>query len=153
MEQLSYLERVKIQSEILLPLYRRLRDEIGEERAAELLRASVNEYATSLGESVSDAPQGSSLDKLRTLMPAFAASALGIEPLVDNDKEFTMNVRGCKYAEHFKALGEAKFGAMITCEIDPPLTKAIGDDLTLDRTQTIMGGGTQCDFKWKLSQE
>ena len=153
MEQLSYLERVKIQSEILLPLYRRLRDEIGEQRAAELLRASVKEYATNLGQSVADSAQGSSLDKLRTLMPSFSANALQIEPLVDNETEFTLNVRGCKYAEHFKSLGETDFGAMLTCDVDPPLTEAIGSDLTLDRTETIMSGGKQCDFKWKLTNK
>ena len=50
MENLPYLERVKIQSEILLPLFKRLREEIGAERANELLRAAVTEYATALGE-------------------------------------------------------------------------------------------------------
>ena len=44
MDQLPYLERVKIQAEILLPFYRRIRAEIGEERAAALLRESVAEF-------------------------------------------------------------------------------------------------------------
>lgn len=45
MEPIAYLDRVKIQIEILLPLYRRLRQEIGATRAAELLREAVDEYA------------------------------------------------------------------------------------------------------------
>lgn len=60
MENLPYIERVKIQSEILLPLYKRLREEIGEQRANELLRASVREYASALGKSISDSGHGSS---------------------------------------------------------------------------------------------
>ncbi|MDA0823962.1 MAG: L-2-amino-thiazoline-4-carboxylic acid hydrolase [Proteobacteria bacterium] len=151
MEPLPYLERVKIQSEILLPLYRRLRDELGAERAAELLRASVREYASALGKAVRESEQGTSLDKLRSLMPAFAASgALEVEPLADNPREFLLNVRRCGYAEYFRSLGESEFGAMLTCEIDPPITEAIGDDLSLKRTQTIMSGGDHCDFRWRL---
>ena len=54
MEPLPYLERVKIQSEILLPLYRRLRDELGKDKANALLRAAVKEYAEDLGHSVGE---------------------------------------------------------------------------------------------------
>ncbi len=49
MNQLTYLERVKIQSEILLPLFHRLREQLGDERACELLRSAVCEHAKSLG--------------------------------------------------------------------------------------------------------
>lgn len=151
MKTLPYIERVKIQSEILLPLFRRLREEIGKERASELLREAVNEYAESLGKSVADANEGNSLQKLETIMPIFTAeNALDVEPLVHDEKELKLNVRRCAYAAHFKALGEPEFGAMLTCEIDPPMTKAIGADLTLNRTQTIMRGGSHCDFQWKL---
>lgn len=153
MEQLPYLERVKIQSEILLPLYRRLREEIGVERAAELLRAAVREYASALGTAVAENGSGTSLDKMRSLMPSFAAQdALEIESLSDNKSEYMLNVRRCAYAEHFRTLGEPEFGAMITCEIDPPITEAIGDDLSLERTKTIMSGGDHCDFRWKLRE-
>ena len=150
-DQLSYLERVKIQTEILLPLFRRLREELGNERACSLVRSAVREYAKSLGEAISAQNEGTSLEKLQAVVPAFAAgNTLEIEPIANTDKELSLNVRGCKYAEYFKSLGEPEFGAILTCEIDPPMTEAIGSDLTLERTQTIMGGGSHCDFRWKL---
>ncbi|MEQ8663329.1 MAG: L-2-amino-thiazoline-4-carboxylic acid hydrolase [Gammaproteobacteria bacterium] len=152
MDRLPYLERVKIQSEILLPLYRLLRDELGEAGAARLLREAVREYAEGLGRAAAQDGTGSSLERLRTLMPAFTAgNALDVEPVVDDAHELTMNVRGCRYAEYFHALGEPAFGAMLTCEIDPPMTRAIGDDLSLERSQTIMGGASHCDFHWTLA--
>ena len=84
MDPLPYIERVKIQSEILLPLFRRLRDELGRERAAALLRAAVREYAEALGQAVGARETGTSLDKLRTMMPAFmAGNALAVEPVAD----------------------------------------------------------------------
>ena len=151
MDQLPYLERVKIQSEILLPLYKILRDELGREKANELLRAAVNEYATNLGQTISQSSAGSSLDKLRAAVPVFAAAdALQVEPIENNSQTLSMDVRGCQYAEFFKALGESEFGAMLTCEIDPPMTAAIGSDLSLERHKTIMSGDEVCDFRWKL---
>ncbi len=151
MDTLPYLERVKIQSEILLPLYRRLRDELGRERTNELLRESVTEYATQLGEATAATASGTSLEKLKTLMPAFAADdALDVEPLADNTEEFSINVKRCGYAEHFKSIGEPEFGAMVTCEIDPPMTSGIDQRLTLERSQTLMSQNKPCDFRWKL---
>jgi hypothetical protein len=128
-----------------------LRDEIGTERASELLRAAVREYAENLGRTISSTNEGTSLDKLRSAIPVFAAGDVyDMEPLSDNDKELSLNIRRCKYAEYFQSIGEPEFGALITCDIDPPMTRGIGSDLSLERTQTIMRGGPHCDFRWKL---
>jgi hypothetical protein len=151
MDPLPYLERVKIQSEILLPLFRRLRAELGSERANALLRAAVREYAESLGRSTAGVA-GTSLDRLRSLLPAFTAgNALGIEPIANDARALALDVRRCEYANYFHALGEPEFGAMLTCELDPPMTAAVGDDLALVRTQTVMGGASHCDFRWTLA--
>jgi hypothetical protein len=148
---IAYLERVKIQAEILLPLFRRLREELGEPRACELIRAAVHDYATELGQSIAGAHAGTSLARLKAAVPVFTAGdALDIETLRDDADELSFNVRGCRYAEYFQALGEPLLGAMLTCEIDPPMTAAIGADLSLDRKQTLMQGGSLCDFRWKL---
>ncbi len=29
------------------------------------------------------------------------------------------------------------------------MTEGVGDDIKLERTQTIMGGGSHCDFRWE----
>ena len=150
MENLPYLDRVKIQSEILLPLYKRLRDEIGQARADDLLRASVAEYASALGRDIRQTEGNTSLDKLRSAIPIFAANdALAVEHIANSDEELSMNVQRCQYAEHFQSIGEPEFGAMVTCEIDPPMTKGIGEDLSLQRTKTIMAGDSHCDFQWR----
>jgi hypothetical protein len=153
MNPMPYLERVKIQTEILLPLFRRLRAELGAERASTLLRAAVREYAEGLGRQVAATEQGTSLDKLRSMMPMFAAGdALDVEPVANDAQRFDVNIHRCKYAEYFHALGEPEFGAILTCEIDPPMTAAIGSDLSLIRTQTVMGGAGHCDFRWTLER-
>ncbi|MDA1098075.1 MAG: L-2-amino-thiazoline-4-carboxylic acid hydrolase [Proteobacteria bacterium] len=147
MDQLPYLQRAKIQAEILLPLYRRLKLEIGAERAGALLREAVDEFATALGAEIAAQGEGTSLEKMRTAFRMFMADgALVLEPVAHTETELSVNIRGCKYAEYFQALGEAEFGAMLVCGIDPPMTAAVGSGLSLQRTRTIMGGDSHCDF-------
>lgn len=150
MEQMPYLDRVKIQTEILLPLYKRLRDELGKDKANAFLRGAVHDYATALGKDIKTNVPGTGLQKVRTMMPMFAAgNALDVEPLADNDRELFLNVRGCRYADYFRSIGEPEFGAMITCDMDPPMMDAIGTDVRMDRTQTIGKGASHCDFRWR----
>ena len=152
MEQpLPYLERVKVWCELLVPIFRQLRAELGEERACEIVRSAMQDYAQDFGKSIAESGEGSSLAKLKAAMPVFTAGdTLDIEPLEDSTSELTFNVRGCKYAADFQSIGEPVLGALLTCEIDAPLTAAIGSDLELERSQTIMGGGTHCDFRWSM---
>jgi hypothetical protein len=150
---LPYLERVKIQAEILLPLYRLMKAELGAQTTARLIRAAVADYAAQVGKSLRAEGDGNSLTKLKKMIPVFTAgNALDVEMVSDTETDLTFNVRGCRYAEYFKALGEPELGAMLTCEIDPPLTAGIGDDLGLERSQTILKGGTHCDFKWAMKR-
>ncbi|MGD9601041.1 MAG: L-2-amino-thiazoline-4-carboxylic acid hydrolase [Gammaproteobacteria bacterium] len=149
-EPMPYLERVKIQAEILIPLFRRLRAELGDERACALVRAAVAEFATGLGQRLREG-DGTPLTRLKRMVPAFTAgNALDIEPLTDDARELRFNVRGCRYAEYFQSIGEPLLGAMLTCEMDPPMTDGIGDGLRLERTQTLLKGGTHCDFRWSV---
>ncbi|MBL6954718.1 MAG: L-2-amino-thiazoline-4-carboxylic acid hydrolase [Alphaproteobacteria bacterium] len=150
MKQMPYLERAKIQAEILLPLFRLLKVEIGEERAGALLRAAVDEFATALGAEIGAQGEGTSLEKMQSAFRMFMADeALVLEPVAHTANELSVNIRGCKYAEYFQDLGEAAFGAMLVCGIDPPMTAAVGPDLSLERTRTIMAGDSHCDFCFK----
>ena len=153
MTEIPYLERVKIQSEILLPLFRLLRSELGSDKSNELLRTAVQEYAVSLGEQISKTSEGSSIEKLQSFFPVFTANdALEFDPIVSNSEELSINVTKCKYAEYFASIDESEFGTMITCAIDPPMTAGIGSDLKLNRTQTISTGGEHCDFRWSSTK-
>lgn len=149
MAEISYFERVKFQSEILLPLFKILCSEFGKDKATELLRRAVREFATNLGKKISEREEDGSIEKLKSFFPAFTADeALELEPVRNTAEELSVNVTRCKYAEYFASIGESEFGAMITCEIDPPMTEAIGPDLKLVRSKTIASGGDHCDFRW-----
>ena len=93
-DHLPYLERVKIQTEILLPLFRRMREELGNERACAMLRDAVQEYSTKFGRDIADSSNGTPIEKLRTVMPVFAAGdAIHVEPLEESPDEMKVQRR------------------------------------------------------------
>ena len=148
---LPYLDRVKIQAEIMVPLFRRLKAELGEERACALVRGAVQDFASEFGKAIAERNAGTPLAKLKAAVPAFTAgNALDVEALENSDTDLRFNVRGCRYADYFQSIGEPLLGAMLTCEIDPPMTAAIGGTLKLERSQTILKGGSHCDFHWSM---
>ncbi len=150
MAELAYLDRVKVQCEILLPFYKRVREELGSERAAALLRDAVRDYGLAMGATLAEAIPGESVAKVKAMMPLFSAGdALDVEPVADTAAEFSVNVRGCRYADYFKALDEPEFGAMITCEADIPMMETFTRSVTMSRSQTIMKGASHCDFRWR----
>ena len=153
MSGLPYLERVRIQAGILLPLYRRLCSELGRERADALVRDAVREFATGLGRDAAAATAGTPLEQLRALVPAFTAGdALDLDMIRNDAGEMSFDVTRCAYAAYFQSIGEPEFGALLTCELDPPMTAAIGGGLTLERSETIMNGARRCDFRWRMKQ-
>jgi hypothetical protein len=69
-----------------------------------------------------------------------------------HDKEaLEFDVTRCRFAEFFRALGEPELGALLICETDFDIA-AVGDnEMSLDRSQTIMQGAPSCTFRYKFA--
>ena len=74
---------------------------------------------------------------------------LDIEVLDQTDDQLAFNVTRCRYAEFFKELGLADLGSLIHCSRDHAMVAGFNDDLELTRSQTIMQGGSCCDFRFR----
>ncbi len=146
----SFIERVKIQAAVLVPLVRELQSELGDEKARALVRKALGPYARDLGRHIAGMSEGSGLDKLAAAGPMSSADdALDIEPVERSEDVLAMNIRRCSYAEFFRSIGAEDLGELLVCNLDFPMTEGVGDDIKLERTQTIMGGGSHCDFRWE----
>jgi ubiquinone biosynthesis protein len=58
------------------------------------------------------------------------------------------DVRRCPVAEHFIAQGLGALCVASWCDLDFPLAEIWGAELK--RSTTIAGGGTSCDFRWRV---
>jgi hypothetical protein len=148
---LSMLDKRKIEAEILKEVYETLKEshgvEVAKKTVAESVRRSAIEQARQFA---AVAPGGSSLKAFVDVMPLWTkGGALEIEVKEQTDTTFTFNVVRCQYAETYKAMGLGEIGALLSCNRDGAFCEGYDPKLKLERSQTIMGGASHCDFKYR----
>ena len=153
-EGLSMLEKRKIEAEILKEVYETLKASHGEAVAkktiAESVRRSAIEQARQFASVV---PGGTSLKSFVDGMALWTkGGALEIEVKEQTDTSFTFNVIRCRYAETYKAMGLGEIGALLSCNRDGAYCEGYDPKLKLERSQTIMGGASHCDFKYRYEK-
>ena len=149
---LPILSRRRIEAEILAPVYDELKAEIGVARAREVLRKAIRSAAIKAGEDFAAlSPDGPNLDHFRAIQSLWTQDgALEIEELRADDKSYDFNVKRCRYAETYRAMGLGEIGALLSCNRDGAFCEGYDARLKLTRTQTIMEGADHCDFRYSV---
>jgi hypothetical protein len=148
---LSMLEKRKIEAEILKEVYETLKASHGEAVARKTIEESVRRSAIEQARQfAAAAPGGTSLKAFQDVMPLWTkGGALEIEVKEQTNSTFTFNVTRCRYAETYKAMGLGEIGALLSCNRDGAFCEGYDPKLKLERSQTIMGGASHCDFKYR----
>jgi predicted ArsR family transcriptional regulator len=153
--ELSLLDKVKIQAQVLVPLLRAFRTALGEEQANQIASTALREWSQQLFQDIGQRLDGSPLQKWTALRAAVMGKALEsveVELLRQEADAIDVNVTGCRYAEFFKSVGEPELGALLLCKMDFDLAAVGNPEVELRRTQTIMEGASHCDFRYKLKK-
>lgn len=79
--------------------------------------------------------------------------ALEIEVLEQTEERLCFDVKLCRYAEMYKALGIPELGALFSCNRDFALVEGFNNKTSLTRTQTIMAGSSHCDFRYAFPKQ
>ena len=74
---------------------------------------------------------------------------LDIEVLGKSDRHVDFNVTRCRYAEFYQELGLAELGYQLQCSRDHAMLAGFNPAMELSRTQTLMEGGSCCDFRFR----
>jgi hypothetical protein len=148
------IEQIKIQAQVLVPLVKALQAELGEDRANAIVRKALGDQYRKLGERWWRAQGARSFgDKMAASFEKFAAGdALDYEVVQQGPAAFDVNVTGCRYARFYQELGVPELGFLLVCNSDFAMTEGYGDDVQLTRTQTLMQGGSHCDFRYALKK-
>ena len=151
---LSMLGKRKIEAEILKEVYETLKASHGEAVARQTVSESVRRSAIEQARQfAAAAPGGTSLKAFQDVMPLWTkGGALEIEVKEQSDTTFTFNVVRCQYAETYKAMGLGEIGALLSCNRDGAFCEGYDPKLKLERSQTIMGGASHCDFKYRYEK-
>lgn len=147
---ISLLDLVKIQAQVLVPVLKAFRAELGEERANQIATKALREWSRKVYKDIGEGIPGSPKKKWEAI---FAASApriggdIDMEFLKQEPEALDFNVTGCRYADFFRQLGEPELGAVLLCEVDRDIEEVGSPEVELERTQTIMKGAPYCDFR------
>jgi hypothetical protein len=145
----TFLEEVKIQARVLVPLIKAFEAEFGSDRARlvarDALQRSVRENYARIREKIS----GNPIDLISGGIEMFAKDALEYEVIAQSSDAFYFNVTKCAYAAYYKTLGEPDLGYFFVCDMDRAMAEGLGSDLEFKRSQTIMQGGAYCDFRYR----
>jgi hypothetical protein len=155
-DALPILTLRRIEAAFAKGVYDEMKSELGETIAKRILASAVIKLAKeAAAEMARQAPDGEpSLDSFRAIQPRWTAEdALRIDVVKSTDSEFHFNVTRCRYAEMYRAMGLAELGAVLSCNRDGAFCEGYDPRLKLQRTQTLMGGATHCDFRYRWSEE
>jgi hypothetical protein len=147
----SVIEQAKIQAQVLVPLVRAMRAELGEARANALVRKALGDLYRGFGEEFWKARNEGDLGKaVSSAFRAYARDdALAYDVIEQTPNAFAFNVTRCAYAEFYKALGAPELGFLLVCAADFATAEGFGPDIKLTRTRTIMQGADHCNFRYR----
>ena len=149
------LEQAKIQAQVLVPVLRAFREELGAERANKIAWGALAQWRQQVWRGMLVSP-GTPTEQFRASTVALAdiiGDAVDVEILKDDPESLEFNVTGCRYAQFFRELAEPELGFALTCSFDDTHLEVLGsDDVKLKRTGTIMNGADRCDFRYALKK-
>jgi len=152
--RVSLLDKTRIQAQVLLPVLRALRAELGKDKADAIVRQALRDWSRQLFAAIGDDIEGSPRRKWAAMQGALNdASAREVEfEILRHDKEaLDIDVTRCRFAEFFRALGEPELGALLICDTDVDIASVGAGEVDLDRADTLMRGGPRCTFRCKFT--
>src|SRR6516162_8064608 len=152
-EELGILARRRIEAAIIAPIYDEMRESIGEEKARDILRRAIRRAAIDAGAEMASRADGEAdLESFKAIQHLWTKDdALTIEVIDDKPGVFDFNVKRCRYAETYRAMGLGEIGDLLSCNRDGAFCEGYDPRIKLTRTQTIMGGASHCDFRYGSS--
>jgi imidazole glycerol phosphate synthase subunit HisF len=153
-QNLSMLERRRIEATILKHVYDTLKQGYGKDVAAKVIGDAVR------CASIEQGAQMRSEDGNKTSLQTFIdrqelwtrGNALAIDVKEQSSEKFVFHVTRCEYARMYKEMGLGEIGHLLSCQRDGTFCEGYDAKLKLKRTQTIMQGASHCDFEYTYAE-
>ena len=152
--KLSLLDKTRIQAQVLVPVLRALRTELGREKAAAIVKEALRGWSKELFAAIGDSVDGSPRRKWAAMHSAMAEATeqdVTVKMHRHDKDALEFDITHCRFAEFFRALGEPELGALLICETDFDIAAAGDREVSFTRDQTIMQGAPSCTFRYKFA--
>jgi len=153
--QLPILEQRRIEARVIKPIYDEMVARLGVEAAQAILGAAIEKAAIAQGQSFAEAAGGQlGIDGFADIQRHWTANgALEIEEVGRAPDRLDFNVTRCRYSEMYRDMGLGDIGHLLSCGRDGTFCQGFDPRITLERTQTIMGGASHCDFRYRFDPD
>jgi hypothetical protein len=152
--KLSLLDKTRIQAQVLLPVLKTLRAELGKERADAIVRQALRGWSKELFAGVREGVDGNPRRKWAAMHTAMADATeqdVTVKMLRKDKEALEFDVTGCRFADFFRALGEPELGELLICATDVDIAASGGGEVSFTRDETIMQGAPRCSFRYKFA--
>lgn len=152
--EVSLLDKVRMQAQVLVPVVRALRAELGKDKADVLVTQALRDWSKQLFAAIGEGIEGSPRRKWATIQSVWgevSGREVEVEVLRQDKDVLDIDVTRCRFAEFFRDLGEPELGALLVCAADFDIAAAGAGEVSLERAQTIMQGAPSCTFRYKFA--
>jgi hypothetical protein len=152
--KLSLLEKTRVQAQVLVPLLRELRAELGREKADAIVRKALRDWSKALFADAGNGIEGRPKRKWATLHAAMGSVTeqdVTVQMQRQDKQALEFDITECRFAEFFRALGEPELGALLVCDADFDIAAAGRGEVSFTREQTLVKGGPRCTFRYKFA--
>ena len=148
----SLLDKTRMQAQVLLPVLRAFRAELGKDQADAIAKQALREWSRQLFANIGAGIEGSPRRKWATIQSVWGeVTGKEVEVLRQDKQALDMDVTHCRFADFFRALGEPELGALLICETDFDVAATGDGEVSLERAQTLMQGAPSCTFRYKFA--
>lgn len=150
----SLLDKTRIQAQVLVPVLRALRAELGKDRADDIVKQALRAWSRRLFAAIADGIEGSPRRKWADLQKAFgevSGREVEFEIRRHDEAALDIDITRCRFADFFRALGEPELGALLICAADFDIVAVAEGAVDLDRAQTLMQGAASCMFRYRFA--
>ena len=152
--KVSLLDKTRMQAQVLLPVLRALRTELGRDKADAIVKQALRDWSKELFAAIGETIEGSPRRKWAAIQSVFgevSGREVEVEILRHDNEAMDIDVTRCRFAEFFRALGEPELGALLICEADFDIASVGDGEVSVQRAQTIMQGAPSCTFRYKFA--
>jgi L-2-amino-thiazoline-4-carboxylic acid hydrolase len=148
------IERRRIEANILKHVYETLKASHGKDIAQKAVGDAVRSASVQQAQEFAAKVDGNtSMASFAELRPLWTMDgALEITVLQQDASVMDFNVTRCRYSEMYRDMGLGEIGHLLSCQRDGTFCEGYDTRLKLTRTQTIMGGASHCDFRYRLEE-
>jgi hypothetical protein len=151
---LPILEQRRIEANVIKPIYEEMKADLGAQKAGDILGKAIIKNAIAQGQAYAATQAQTSLQSFYDLLSQWTAGgALELNVLEKDTTKLSFNVTRCRYSEMYREMGLGDIGHLLSCNRDGTFCEGYDPRIKFERTQTIMGGASHCDFRYRLEND